>query len=87
MYLWFYDNVPEKSQARWSNIIVKQYHPITKAMLGVIEPPGDYGIANSIESTLVSVFQIMAKPHTNGNIISDCCFILIDMSSMTSKKS
>ena len=23
---------------------------------------------------LVAVFQIMAKPHTNGNIISDCCF-------------
>ena len=23
---------------------------------------------------MVAVFQIMAKPHTNGNIISDCCF-------------
>ena len=31
------------------------------------------------------VFQIMAKPHTNGNIISDCCFILINMSPINSK--
>ena len=29
---------------------------------------------NKLSFRMVAVFQIMAKPHTNGNIIPDCCF-------------
>ena len=36
---------------------------------------------------MIIVFQIMAKPHTNYNKISDCCFPFTNMSPINSKKS
>ena len=35
---------------------------------------------------MIIVFPIMAKPHTNCNRISDCCFILLNMSSFKLNK-
>ena len=37
------------------------------------------------QTMMIITFQIMAKPQTNCNIISDCCFLLINMSSIKSK--
>ena len=37
------------------------------------------------QTMMIIVFQIMAKPHTNCNIISDCCFLLINMYPIISK--
>ena len=36
---------------------------------------------------MITLFQIMAKSHTNCNRISNCCFILINMSYINSEKS
>ena len=47
---------------------------------------GSYIISVLPGQTLtIIVFQIMAKPHTNCNRISDCCFLLINMSPIDSK--
>ena len=37
------------------------------------------------QTMMIIVFQIMTKPHTNCNRISDCCFLLINMSPMNSQ--
>ena len=37
------------------------------------------------QTMMIIAFQIMAKPHTNCKIISDCSFLLINMSLIDSK--
>ena len=37
------------------------------------------------QTMMIIVFQIKANPHTNCNRISDCCFLLINMSPINSK--
>ena len=37
------------------------------------------------QTMMIIVFQIMAKPHTNCKRISDCCFLLINISPIDSK--
>ena len=37
------------------------------------------------QTMMIIVFQIMAKPHTNCNRISDSCFLLINMYPINSK--
>ena len=37
------------------------------------------------QTIMIIVFQIMAKPQTNCNSISDSCFLLINMSTINSK--
>ena len=37
------------------------------------------------QTLMIIVFQIMAKPPTNCNRISDCCFLLMNMSPINSK--
>ena len=39
----------------------------------------------SEHTMMIIVFQIMAKPHTNCNTISDCYFLLINMSPINTK--
>ena len=39
------------------------------------------------QTMMIIVFQIMAKPRTNYNRISECCYLIINMSPINSKKS